>query len=42
MPIDREQWLFHWVGQDAAIRDWFMKRGTGSGINTQEVERYID
>jgi hypothetical protein len=30
------------VGQDAAIRDRFMKRGTGSGINRQEVERYMD
>jgi hypothetical protein len=42
MPVDGEQWLFQRVGQDAAIRDRFMKRGTCSGINTQEVERYID
>jgi hypothetical protein len=34
--------LFQQVGQDAAIRDQFIKRGTRSGINTQEVERYID
>jgi hypothetical protein len=42
MPVDGEHWLFQRVGQDAAIRDRFMKRGTRSGINTQEVERYID
>lgn len=34
--------MFQRVGQDAAIRDRFMKRGTRLGINTQEVERYID
>jgi hypothetical protein len=42
MPVNREQWLFQQVGQDTAIRDQFIKRGTCSGINTQEVERYID
>jgi hypothetical protein len=42
MPVDGESWLFQRVGQDAAIRDRFMKRGTRLGINTQEVERYID
>ncbi|KAG9193953.1 hypothetical protein G6011_03988 [Alternaria panax] len=42
MPVDGESWLFQRVGQDAAIRDRFMKRGTRSGINTQEVERYMD
>jgi hypothetical protein len=42
MPVNREQWLYQQVGQDAAIRDQFMKRGTRSGINTQEVERYIN
>jgi hypothetical protein len=34
--------LFQRVGQDAAVRDRFMKRGTRSGINRQEVERYMD
>jgi hypothetical protein len=34
--------LFQQVGQNAAIRDQFIKRGTRSGINTQEVEQYID
>jgi hypothetical protein len=34
--------LFQQVGQDAAIRDRFIKRGTRLGINTQEVEQYID
>jgi hypothetical protein len=42
MPVNGEQWLFQRVGQDAAIRDRFMKRGTRSGLNTQEVERYMD
>ncbi|CAN9275154.1 unnamed protein product [Alternaria alternata] len=42
MPVDGEKWLFQRVGQDAAIRDRFMKRGTRSGINRQEVERYMD
>ena len=42
MPVDGERWLFQRVGQDAAIRDRFMKRGTHSGINRQEVERYMD
>jgi hypothetical protein len=41
MPVDGEQWLFQRVGQDAAIRDRFIKRGTRLGINTQEVERYM-
>ena len=34
--------MFQQVGQDAAIRDRFIKQGTCSGIDTQEVERYID
>jgi hypothetical protein len=42
MPGDREHWLFKRVGQDAAIRDQFLKQGTRSGINRQEVEQYID
>ncbi|CAN9334787.1 unnamed protein product [Alternaria alternata] len=42
MPVNGERWLFQRVGQDAAIRDRFMKRGTRLGISTQEVERYID
>jgi hypothetical protein len=42
IPVDGERWLFQRVGQDAAIKDRFMKRGTRSGINRQEVERYID
>ncbi|KAI8930521.1 hypothetical protein NX059_012133 [Plenodomus lindquistii] len=42
MPVDGESWLFQRVGQDATIRDRFMKPGTGSGINRHEVERYMD
>ncbi|KAF3032558.1 hypothetical protein E8E12_001438 [Didymella heteroderae] len=42
MPVDGERWLFERVGQDAAIRDRFTKRETRSGINKQEVERYMD
>jgi RecQ family ATP-dependent DNA helicase len=42
MPADGERWLFQRVGQDAAIRDRFMKRGARSGVNTHEVERYMD
>jgi RecQ family ATP-dependent DNA helicase len=42
MPVDGEGWLFQRVGQDAAIRDRFVKRGTGSSIERQEVERYMD
>jgi hypothetical protein len=34
MPVDGEQWLFQRIGQDAAIKDRSMKRGTRSGINT--------
>jgi RecQ family ATP-dependent DNA helicase len=42
MPADGERWLFQRVGQDAAIRDRFVKRGARSGVNTHEVERYMD
>ena len=42
MPVNREGWLFKQVGQDATIRDRFIKQGTCLGINTQEVEQYID
>jgi RecQ family ATP-dependent DNA helicase len=42
MPVDGESWLFERVGQDAAIRDRFVKRGARSGVNTHEVERYMD
>ena len=42
MPVDGESWLFQRVGQDAAIRDRFVKRGTRSGVNTHEVEWYMD
>ncbi|KAF3032321.1 hypothetical protein E8E12_002369 [Didymella heteroderae] len=41
MPIDGEGWLFQRVGQDAAIRNRFMKPGTRSGIHRQEVERGV-
>jgi hypothetical protein len=42
MPVDGERWLFERVGQDAAVRDRFIKRGTQSGVSTHEVERYMD
>ena len=42
MPVDGESWLFERVGQDAAIRDRFVKWGARLGVNTHEVERYID
>jgi hypothetical protein len=42
MPVDREGWLFQRVGQDNTIRGRFVKPGTHSGINKQEVERYMD
>ena len=42
MPVDGGSWLFQRIGQDAAIRDRFTKRETRSGINKQEVERYMD
>lgn len=42
MPVNGERWLFERVGQDAAIRDRFTKRETRSGIDKQEVERYMD
>nr|GEZ17793.1 RecQ helicase L2 [Tanacetum cinerariifolium] len=42
MPVDGERWLFQRVRQDAAVRDRFIKRGTQSGINPHEVERYMD
>ena len=42
MPADGDRWLFDRVGQDAGVRDRFVKPGTRSGINRQEVERYMD
>jgi hypothetical protein len=33
MPVDGERWLFDRVGQDASIRDRFMKPGTQSGVD---------
>ena len=42
MPVDGDRWLFERVGQDARVRDRFVKPETRLGINRQEVERYID
>jgi hypothetical protein len=42
MPVDGERWLFERVGQDAAIRDRFIKPRTQSGLDRKEVERYMD
>lgn len=42
MPVDGERWLFEWVGQNARIRNQFMKPGTRSGVDQQEVKRYMD
>jgi len=41
LPVDGETWLFDRVGQDAAIRDRFLKPGSESGINRTAVERYM-
>jgi hypothetical protein len=42
MPVDGERWLFERVGQDASVRDQFMKPGSQLGGDRQAVERYID
>jgi hypothetical protein len=42
MPVDGERWLFERVGQDASVRDQFMKPGSQSGVDQQPVERYMD
>ncbi|RYO26416.1 hypothetical protein AA0113_g12493 [Alternaria arborescens] len=42
MPVDGERWLFERVGQDATMRERFIKPGTRSGIDRNEVERYMD
>jgi hypothetical protein len=42
MPVDGERWLFKRVGQEARIRDQFMKPGRQSGVDRQAVERYMD
>jgi superfamily II DNA helicase RecQ len=42
MPVNGEQWLFDRVGQDASVRDQFMKPGSQLGVDRQAVERYID
>lgn len=42
LPVDGERWLSERVGQNARIRDQFMKPGTRSGVNQQEVKRYMD
>ena len=42
LPVDGERWLFDRVGQDAAIRSRFVKPGARSGMDRQEVERYMD
>lgn len=42
MPVDGEKWLFERVGQDASVRERFIKPGTRSGIDRKEVERYMD
>jgi len=42
MPIEGDKWLFERVGQDAALRERFIRPGTRSGIDRKEVERYMD
>ncbi|KAG9196738.1 hypothetical protein G6514_006694, partial [Epicoccum nigrum] len=42
MPVDGQFWLYDRVGQGDAVRDRFLKRGTQSGVNSSEVERYMD
>jgi superfamily II DNA helicase RecQ len=42
MPVDGEKWLFERVGQDVTMRARFVKPGTRSGIDRNEVERYMD
>jgi hypothetical protein len=42
MPVDGERWLFDRVGQDANVRNRFIKPGSQSGVDRQAVERYMD
>jgi hypothetical protein len=42
MPVDGERWLFEQVGQNASVRDQFMKPGSQSGVDRRAVERYMD
>jgi hypothetical protein len=42
MPVDGERWLFERVGQNASVRDQFMKPGSQSGVDRRAVERYMN
>ncbi|KAG9196742.1 hypothetical protein G6514_006609, partial [Epicoccum nigrum] len=42
MPVNGQVWLHDRVGQGDTVRDRFLKRGTQSGVNSSEVERYMD
>ncbi|KAG9196732.1 hypothetical protein G6514_007027, partial [Epicoccum nigrum] len=42
MPVDGQVWLHDRVGQGNTVRDRFLKRGTQSGVNSSEAERYMD
>jgi hypothetical protein len=42
MPVEGDKWLFERVGQDATLRDRFIRPGSRSGIDRKEVERYMD
>lgn len=41
MPVDGETWLFNRVGRDAATRERFIRPEACSGVDRQEVERYM-
>ena len=42
MPVEGEKWLFDHLQQNVALRERFVKPATSSGIDRQEVERYMD
>ncbi|KAL5376689.1 hypothetical protein PMIN02_011724 [Paraphaeosphaeria minitans] len=42
LPVDGERWLVERVGQIDQIKGQFMKPGTRSGVDQQEVTRYMD
>jgi hypothetical protein len=41
MPVDRQEWLLERIVQNPRLRDRFMKPASRTGIDRQEVERYM-
>ncbi len=41
LPVEGQMWLFDRVGQDAAIRERFLRPGSKSGVNRPGVEAYM-